>query len=130
MTGEESSGPAMTYFAEEDIPWEEQTAMSRRKVLRLEEDLYVAMVQWDAGFTLPVTDHHGGEEIVYVLKGTFVDQYRSSGPGSIIRGDPGSSHRPSTPDGVTFLVTRSLIPGERQRIAPHWTRPRGTSFRG
>jgi anti-sigma factor ChrR (cupin superfamily) len=113
----------MSYFLEADIPWEEQTPASRRKVLRLEDDLYVAIVQWDPGFTLPVLDEHGGEETVYVLEGTFVDQYRTSGPGAVIRGDVGSSHQPSTPDGVTFFVVRTLAPGERERIAPRWTRP-------
>jgi anti-sigma factor ChrR (cupin superfamily) len=62
-------------------------------------------------------DEHGGEEIVYVLQGTFTDQYRSSGPGTVIRGEQGSSHQPGTPDGVTFMVVRSLAPGERERIA-------------
>jgi anti-sigma factor ChrR (cupin superfamily) len=109
--------PGMSYLAEADIEWEPQTPASRRKVLRLDEDLYVAIVQWDAGFRLPGLDEHGGEEIVYVLQGTFTDQYRSSGPGTVIRGAPGSSHQPGTPDGVTFMVVRSLAPGERGRIA-------------
>jgi anti-sigma factor ChrR (cupin superfamily) len=65
-----------------------------------------------------VSHEHGGAETVYVLAGTFVDQYRSSGPGTVIRGEPGSSHQPGTPDGVTFLVARTLAPGERERIAP------------
>jgi anti-sigma factor ChrR (cupin superfamily) len=85
--------PGMSYLAEDDIAWERQTPASRRKILRLDEDLYVAIVQWDAGFELPGLDEHGGEEIVYVLQGTFTDQYRSSGPGTVIRGEAGSSHR-------------------------------------
>lgn len=113
------ASPGMSYVEFDDLEWEEQTPKSRRKILRLEDDLFVAIVRWDAGFTLPVVDEHGGEETVYILEGTFVDQYRTSGPGTIIRGEAGSSHRPSTPDGVTFIVIRSLVPGERQRIAPH-----------
>jgi anti-sigma factor ChrR (cupin superfamily) len=113
--------PGMNYWDIERIEWEQQTAQSRRKILRLEDDLYVAIVQWDAGFTLPAVDHHGGEETVYVLAGTFVDQYRTSRAGSVIRGEAGSSHTPSTPDGVTFFVVRRLIDGERERIAPNWT---------
>jgi anti-sigma factor ChrR (cupin superfamily) len=108
----------MSYVLDEDIPWEQQTPASRRKILRIEDDLYVAIVEWDAGFTLPGLDEHGGDELVYVLRGTFVDQNRSSGPGTVIRGAAGSSHQPGTPDGVTFLVVRSLVPGERVRIAP------------
>jgi anti-sigma factor ChrR (cupin superfamily) len=107
----------MSYLAEGDMEWETQTPASRRKVLRLDDGLYVAIVRWDAGFELPGLDEHGGEEIVYVLEGTFVDQYRRSGPGTIIRGAAGSSHRPGTPDGVTFMVVRSLAAGERDRIA-------------
>lgn len=118
MTTTPMSTPGMSYTHEAEIAWEEQTPASRRKILRLEDDLYVAIVQWDAGFTLPGLDEHGGEETVYVLDGTFVDQYRSSGPGTVIRGEAGSSHRPGTPDGVTFFVTRRLVPGERDRIAP------------
>lgn len=110
----------MTYLHESEIEWEQQTPHSRRKILRLEDDLYVAIVQWDAGFTLPGVDRHGGEEIVYILVGTFVDQYRSCGPGTVIRGEAGSSHQPGTPDGVTFYVTRTLLPGERERIAPNY----------
>jgi anti-sigma factor ChrR (cupin superfamily) len=108
----------MSYVDVADVAWEEQTPQSRRKILRLEDDLYVALVQWDAGFSLPMLDEHGGEETVYVLDGTFVDQYRTSGAGTVIRGAPGSSHQPGTPDGVTFIVTRTLLPGERERIAP------------
>jgi hypothetical protein len=52
-----------------------------------------------------------------MLQGTFTDQYCTSGPGTVIRGEPGSSHQPGTPDGVTFMVVRSLAPGERGRIA-------------
>ncbi len=36
----------------------------------------------------------------------------------VIRGEAGSSHRPGTPDGVTFYVVRRVAPGERERIAP------------
>jgi anti-sigma factor ChrR (cupin superfamily) len=65
----------MSYLAEGDIEWETQTRASRRKILRLDDDLCVAIVQWDAGFELPGLDEHGGEEIVYVLAGTFTDQF-------------------------------------------------------
>jgi anti-sigma factor ChrR (cupin superfamily) len=118
MTTTAQSTPGMSYYGENDLAWEEQTAKSRRKILRIEDDLYVAITQWDAGFRLAGVDEHGGEEIVYVLEGTFVDQNQSSGPGTVIQGAAGSSHQPGTPDGVTFFVTRRLAPGERERIAP------------
>ena len=90
------------YLGEGDIEWETQTPASRRKILGLDGDLYVAIVQWDARFELPGLDEHGDEEIVYVLEGTFVHQYRSSGPGTVIRGEAGSSHRPGTPTESTL----------------------------
>lgn len=116
----------MTYFMPSDIPWEEQTSQSRRKIIRLEDDLYVALIQWDAGFKRQDVDRHGGEETVYVLDGTFSDGGPACGPGSIIRGDAGSSHQPWTDDGVTFFVTRTLTPGEREKfeVPPgSWKRP-------
>ena len=63
------------------------------------------------GGELPGLDEHGGEEIVLRAPGTFTDQYRGSRPVTHIRGEAGSSHRPGTPDGVTFMVVRSLAPG-------------------
>ena len=111
--------PGMSYLAEGDIEWGTQTPATRRKILRLDDDLYVAIVQWDAGFELPGLDQHGGEEIVYVLEGEFTDQYRSSEAGTVIRGAASSSHRPGTRDSVTFMVLRSLAPGERACIAGH-----------
>jgi len=81
-----SATPEMSYWDIEEIEWEQQTPHSRRKILRLEDDLYVAIVQWDAGFALPAVDEHGAEEAVYVLDGTFCDPYRTSPAGSITRG--------------------------------------------
>ena len=113
----------MTHFINDDIPWEPQTAKSRRKILRLEDNIYVALIQWDAGFTLPHLDVHQGEETVYVVDGVFRDQKGSCGPGSVVRGDPGSSHIPGTDKGCTFFVVRSLAPGEKERISADWVRP-------
>ena len=116
----------LTYFMPDDIQWEKQTDKSRRKIIRLEDDLYVALIQWDAGFKRADVDRHGGEELVYVLDGTFQDGGPACGPGSIIRGDAGSAHQPWTDDGVTFFVTRSLTPGEREKIEVppgSWKRP-------
>ncbi len=47
-TTEPRSTPGMSYTHEDDIEWEEQTPASRRKILRIEDALYVAIVQWDA----------------------------------------------------------------------------------
>jgi len=60
--------------------YQESRAPASRKILGLEEDLYVAIVQWDAGSELPGVDEHGGEETVYVLEGALhrpVPQFRA-----------------------------------------------------
>ena len=64
----------------------------------------ILMVQWDAGFELPYRDEHRHDEFLYIVSGTFVDQHRSSGPGTFIHNEPGSWHQPTTPDGCTFLA--------------------------
>jgi hypothetical protein len=44
-TTEPRSTPGMSYAHEDDIEWEQQTRASRRKILRIEDDLYVAIVR-------------------------------------------------------------------------------------
>ena len=44
-TTEPHSTPGMSYVHENDIEWEQQTPASRRKILRVEDDLYMAIVQ-------------------------------------------------------------------------------------
>jgi anti-sigma factor ChrR (cupin superfamily) len=114
------SNSLMHVFHIDDLEWEVQTSKSRRKLLRLTDDFYLAVVRWDSGFTLPTVDEHGGEETIYVLEGTFVDEHAESGPGTVIRAEPGSSHRPGTrnDEGCTYLIARRLVAGERERIAP------------
>ncbi len=97
-----------TYIDSTSAAWEDAGPGSRRLVLRSDDSNYVALVRWEPGFELPYVDRHGGEELVYVLDGTFVDEYGSSGPKTVIKNAAGTSHRPGTPDGVTFLVVRTL----------------------
>lgn len=118
-TLEPRSTPGMSYLAEATSSGRRRHRPAAARSCVSTTTCTTAIVQWDAGFELPGLDEHGGEEIVYVLEGTFTDQYRSSRPGTVIRGAAGSSHRPGTPDGVTFMVVRSLAPGERARIAGH-----------
>ena len=106
----------MTYNSSTSLDWEHQSPSSRRRILKSRPDLYIALVQWDAEFQLPNVDHHGGEELVYVVQGTFVDQHRTSGPGTLIRCEKGTSHRPSTPDGCTFIVMRDITEEEKTRL--------------
>lgn len=107
----------ISYYMHNEIPWEPLTDRSRIKLLHLSDSLYMAIVQWDAGYILDRWDGHDGEETVYVLDGTFADGGPLCGPGSVIRGHSGGGHQPGTTDGVTFLVVRSLVPGEREKIA-------------
>ena len=57
-------------------------------------------------------DVHESDEIVFVLSGTFVQEGRTSGPGTYIHHCAGSSHQASTPDGCTFL---EIVTGHRAR---------------
>lgn len=77
----------MSYVAGRDIAWRRTHRASRCEILLLDKDLHVAIVRWDARFELPGLDEHGGKEIVYVLQGTFTDQYRTSGaaPSSVAK---------------------------------------------
>jgi quercetin dioxygenase-like cupin family protein len=70
------------------------------------------LVQWDAGYRMGEVDHHDRDEIVYVLSGTFVQNGRSSSPGTYIHHRAGSYHQASTPDGCTFL---EIVTGHRAR---------------
>ena len=81
----------MTYNDPNSLDWQQQTPKSRVKILKPDSGLYIALVQWDAGFQLPNRDHHDREELVYVVNGTFVDQHRASGPGTFIRCEAGTS---------------------------------------
>jgi hypothetical protein len=70
------------------------------------------LVQWDPGYRMGEVDHHDRDEIVYVLSGTFVQNGRSSRPGTYIHHRAGSRHQASTPDGCTFL---EIVTGQRAR---------------
>ena len=108
----------MTYHTPNSLDWEVQSPQSRRKILKARPDLYIALVQWDAGYKLPNVDYHNGEELLYIVDGTFVDQHRASGRGTLIRCEKGTNHQPSTPDGCTFLVVREITEEERERLVP------------
>ena len=41
---------------------------------------------------------------------TFVDQNQAAAPGTFIHNRPGSSHRPGSPDGCTFLAVVTARP--------------------
>jgi anti-sigma factor ChrR (cupin superfamily) len=100
----------------DNIEWDAQIPGARAKFLKFEDDLYVAIEQWDPGFTIPFLDEHGGPEFIYVLKGTIIDENGTCGAGTLVCSEPGTSHRPGSADGSTTVVFRRLAPGERDGI--------------
>ena len=107
----------MSYIDSNSVEWFEYRPGSRWKILF--EDPRTAqraiLVRWDPGYRMGQIDHHERDEIVYVLSGTFVQNGRSSGPGTYIHQRAGSRHRASTPDGCTFLEIVTGQPARRGR---------------
>jgi anti-sigma factor ChrR (cupin superfamily) len=96
----------MTYVHTTSAQWTELEPGYRRQTLvnDREAGTRIVLLQYDAGYELSYLDEHKHDEYLYILSGTFVDQNQASGPGTFIHNRPGSSHRPSSPDGCTFLA--------------------------
>lgn len=96
----------MTYVHTTSAQWTELEPGYRRQTLvnDREAGTRIVLLQYDAGYELSYLDQHKHDEYLYILSGTFVDQNQASGPGTFIHNRPGSSHRPSSPDGCTFLA--------------------------
>ncbi len=95
----------MSHTDTDALDWQPITEGARRRMLHSDDaGQRIQMVQWDPGFALSYRDEHHYDEFVYILEGDFVDQHRSSGPGTFIHSEPGSWHQPSTVNGVTFLA--------------------------
>ena len=96
----------ITYIDTDDTGWKENEPGSRRRTLHYDPvtKRRVLMIQWDPGYTLSFRDTHAYDEFLYILNGTFVDQNRTSGPGTFIHNQPGSWHQPTAPDGCTYLA--------------------------
>jgi len=62
-----------------------------------------SFVRFEPGSYFPSHPHPRGEEI-YVLDGTFSDEYGDYPAGSYIRNPPGSQHKPFTKNGCTLFV--------------------------
>lgn len=80
-------------------------------VMPLHEHMYehVALVKWDAGTIFQAHRHIGGEEI-YVLEGTFEDEFGSYPKGTWLRNPPNSFHTPFTKEGcIIYVKTGHLI---------------------
>ena len=100
----------ITYVDSDQADWQEFRPGSRRKVLHenSETGQLTMLVQWDPGYRMGVVEHHEYDEHLYILAGTFVDEQRSSGPGTYILNRAGSEHQAYTPDGCIFL---EVVPG-------------------
>ena len=126
MSGTDTAHPGMDYMdllGDLDagrIAWDSEMEGVRAKVLQLTDDLYVAIEQWDAGFTIPFLDKHGGHEYIYVIRGSVTDENGTSDAGPLQCFQPDTSHRPGTKEGSTTLVFRSLAAGEREGLMAYY----------
>lgn len=110
----------MTYVDTASAQWTEIEPGYRRQTLvnDREAGTRIVLLQYDAGYELSYLDEHEHDEYLYVLSGTFVDQNQASGPGTFIHNRPGSSHRPSSLDGCTFLALVTAGPAAGRPAAP------------
>lgn len=70
---------------------------------------HVALVKWAANTIFQTHTHISGEE-VFVLEGTFEDEYGRYPPGTWLRNPPNSGHTPYTREGcLIFVKTGHLI---------------------
>ena len=74
-------------------------------VMPLHEHIHehVALVKWDANTMFQPHQHIGGEEI-FVLQGTFEDEFGSYPQGTWLRNPPNSFHTPFTKEGCIIYV--------------------------
>ena len=95
----------ISYVDASKLDWQEFRPGSRRKILHedAETGQLAMIVQWDAGYRMSGVEHHEYDEHLYILEGTFVDEQRSSGPGSYILNRAGSEHQAFTLDGCIYL---------------------------
>ena len=103
------SSELITYADSSALGWTEFRPGSRRKILAEDpkSGRLVMLVQWDAGYRMDA-ELHQLDEHLYILEGTYVDQNRTSGPGTYICNPVGSEHQAYTLDGCTFL---EIVPG-------------------
>ena len=64
---------------------------------------HAALVKWEANTIFQPHRHIGGEEI-FVLEGTFEDEFGSYPKGTWLRNPPNSFHTPFTKEGCTIFV--------------------------
>lgn len=69
---------------------------------------HVALVRWEPNTVFQPHMHVGGEEI-FVLQGTFEDEFGKYPPGTWLRNPPNSCHTPFTKEGCTIFVKTGHI---------------------
>jgi len=78
-----------------------------------------SIVRYDPGAQFHSHEHSLGEEI-FVLEGTFSDEYGDYGRGTYVKNPPGSSHKPFSEKGCTlFVKLRHLAPDDKERVVVH-----------
>ncbi len=78
----------------------------------------VALVRWRPGTVFENHMHIGGEEI-YVIEGTFADEYGTYPAGSWLRNPDGSRHTPFSEEGcLIYVKTGHLAAGSDTLLAP------------
>lgn len=70
---------------------------------------HTALVKWDAGTRFNPHIHWGGEEI-FVIEGTFQDEFGDYPEGSWLRNPHGSRHHPFSEEGCLILVKTGHMP--------------------
>lgn len=87
-----------------DTPWR-QGLVGGLTVMPLHEFLceHTALVRWAAGTKFTPHSHPGGEEI-FVVEGTFEDEFGHYPAGTWLRNPPGSTHHPFSTEGCIIWV--------------------------
>jgi anti-sigma factor ChrR (cupin superfamily) len=73
------------------------------------EDECVRLERWMPESQIPLHHHDGGDEI-FVLDGSYCDEFGSYSKGSWIRQPHGSSHEPRTDEGCLLLIKTGHLP--------------------
>ena len=108
------------HVAVDDLPWVPSPAAGVERKL-LERDggeiaRATSVVRYAPGASFERHTHGLGEEI-WVLEGTFSDEFGDYGPGTYLRNPPGSAHAPFSRTGCTlFVKLRYHNPLDSQRV--------------
>jgi anti-sigma factor ChrR (cupin superfamily) len=105
----------------EDREWIRSPAagVERQMLDRIGEEVARAtsIVRYIPGSSFAAHDHALGEEFI-VLDGAFADEHGVYPAGTYVRNPPGTSHRPTVPDGCVILVKlRQFHPDDLTPVA-------------